>query len=132
MKKHTVLMVVAFALAGCSNFVTDFGIPSVRFNVTSFGPSASGYTINLEIQPYLGSPSGQIQRILLSAGPGQLVGLSVPECLPPTEADACPKIGYALTFASNPGTLSITGYEAMSLNGTIRTVTLPSPFLINP
>ncbi|MCX7600729.1 MAG: hypothetical protein N2Z75_02180 [Meiothermus sp.] len=132
MKNWIALVVAAFALAGCSNFVTDFGIPSVRFSTKSFGPTSSGYTIELEVQPYLGSPSGQISRILLSGPPGQLTGLSVPECLPPTAADDCPKLPLTLNFSANPGTLSVTGYEAQSLNGTVRTVTLPAPHLINP
>ncbi len=132
MKKIIALMVAALALAGCSNFVTDFGIPSVRFSTKSFGSTPTGYIIELEIQPYLGSPSGQISRILLSAPPSQLTSLSVPECLPPTEADNCPKIPYTLNFAANPGSLAITGYEAVSLNGTTRTVTLPAPHVINP
>lgn len=132
MKKLIALVVTAFMLAGCSNFVTDFGIPSVRFSTKFHGPTSGGYVIELELQPYLGSPSGQISRILLTPPPNQLPSVSIPECLPPTAADACPKISYTLTFGANPGTVSITGYEAMSLNGTVRTVTLPVPHLINP
>ncbi len=133
MKKLIALALTAFLLAGCGNFVTDFGIPSVRFSTKSSGPvSGGGYAIELEIQPLLGSPSGQISRILLSAAPNQLPSVSIPECLPPTVADGCPKISYTLTFGANPGTVSITGYEAMSLNGTVRTVTLPVPHVINP
>ncbi len=132
MKKRIPLIAAALMLAGCSNFVTDFGIPTVRFNTKSFGPTPGGYTIELEVQPYLGSPSGQITRILLSAAPNQLTSLSVPECLPPTLSDDCPKIPLTLTFAADPGPLSITGYEAMSLSGTVRVVNLPAPHLINP
>lgn len=130
MKKLIALVVAAFALAGCSNFVTDFGIPSVRFGSTGFGPTATGYEVSFEIQPLLGSPSGQILSIITDSG--NAPGVSVPECLPPTHPDACPKIEQTLSFTSNPGTLNITGYIAQSLNGTTRTITLPSPVLINP
>ncbi|GIW32227.1 lipoprotein [Meiothermus taiwanensis] len=30
MKRFIALVVAAFALAGCSNFVTDFGIPTLE------------------------------------------------------------------------------------------------------
>lgn len=130
MKKLIALVVAAFALAGCSNFVTDFGIPSVQFSSTDYGLTGTGYEVSFEIQPYLGSPSGQILSIVTSSG--NLPGVTVPECLPPTLPDECPKIGRTLSFPSNPGTLSITGYVAQSLNGTIRTITLPSPVIINP
>lgn len=130
MKKLITLVAAAFALAGCSNFVTDFGIPSVRFSSAGFGTTQSGYEVSFEIQPYLGSPSGQISIIV--TGLGTLPGVSVPECLPPTLPDDCPKIKQNLNFGSNPGTLDITGYVAQSLNGTSRTITLPSPVRINP
>jgi hypothetical protein len=131
MKKLIALVVTAFMLAGCSNFVTDFGIPSVRFSSTGFGPTATNYEVSFEVQPYLGSPSGQILEIVVT-GLGSLPGVTVPECLPPTEPDACPKIVQKLTFASNPGPLAITGYIAQSLNQTTRLVTLPSPVPLNP
>ncbi|WP_027882381.1 hypothetical protein [Meiothermus rufus] len=131
MKKLIPLMAAALMLAGCGNFVTDFGIPTVRFNNTFSGPTSSGYTIEFEVQPYPGSPSAQITRLLLSGPPNELPGLSVPECPASTLPDDCPKILRTLTFAANPGPLSITGYEAMSLNGSVRVVNLPAPHLIN-
>lgn len=131
MKKLIALVVAALALAGCGNFVTDFGIPSVRFSSTGSGPTTGGgYQVSFDIQPLLGSPSGQILSIITNSG--NFPGSSVPECLPPTHPDACPKIGQTLSFTSNPGTLNITGYIAQSLNGTTRTITLPNPVLINP
>lgn len=131
MKKLIALVVAAFVLAGCGNFITDFGIPSVRFGSTGFGPSATGYDVSFEIQPYLGSPSSQILSIIVT-GLGTLPGVTLPECLPPTLADDCPKIPQKFSFSSNPGSLAITGYVAQSLNGTTRTITLPSPVPINP
>ncbi len=131
MKKFIALVIAAFALAGCSNFVTDFGIPSVRFSSAGYGPVGSDYKVSFEIQPYLGSPSGQIVSIIVT-GLGNLPGITVPECLPPTEPDACPKIVQEITFSSNPGPLAITGYVAQSLNQTFRTITLPTPVPINP
>jgi hypothetical protein len=131
MRNYVVLLTAVFTLAGCSNFVADFGIPTVRFSSTGFGPTQGGYEVSFEIQPYLGSPSGQILSISVT-GLGSLPGVSVPECLPPTAADACPKIVQRYTFNSNPGPLSITGYVAQSLNNTTRTITLPSPVPINP
>ncbi len=131
MKRYITLVIAAFALAGCSNFVTDFGIPTVRFGSTGFGPDGTDYVISFEIQPYLGSPSAQILSINVS-GLGSLPGVTVPECLPPTAPDACPKIVQTYKFTSNPGPLSITGYVAQSLNQTTRTITLPSPVPINP
>jgi hypothetical protein len=122
MRNYVVLLTAVFTLAGCSNFVADFGIPTVRFSSTGFGPIQNGYEVSFEIQPYLGNVTG------LSSLPG----VSVPECLPPTAADACPKIVQRYTFNSNPGPLSITGYVAQSLNNTTRTITLPSPVPINP
>jgi len=130
MRNYVVLLTAVFTLAGCSNFVADFGIPTVRFSSTGFGPIQNGYEVSFEIQPYLGSPSGQILSISVT-GLGSLPGVSVPECLPPTAADACPKIVRRYTFNSNPGPLSITGYVAQSLNNTTRTITLPSPVPIN-
>ncbi len=119
-----------FVLAAATSW-PDFGIPTVRFSSTGFGPIEDGYEVSFEIQPYLGSPSGQILSISVT-GLGSLPGVSVPECLPPTAADACPKIVQRYTFNRNPGPLSITGYVAQSLNNTTRTITLPSPVPINP
>ncbi|GEM83475.1 hypothetical protein [Meiothermus hypogaeus] len=131
MKKLIALVVAAFMLAGCGNFVTDFGIPTVRFHSVSFGPSASGYEVIFEVQPLPGSPSAYVAQLNLTGGPA-LSGFGVPECPPSTAADDCPKQTQNLTFAANPGTLAITGYVAQSLNGTVRTVTLPAPVVINP
>jgi len=131
MKQFTVLLAVALALTGCSNFVTDFGIPTVRFGSTGFGPAGPNYEVSFEIQPYLGSPSGQILSINVS-GIGSLPGVIIPECLPPLKQDECPKIVQRYIFSSNPGPLAITGYVAQSLNQTTRTITLPSPVPINP
>lgn len=132
MKKLIALVVAAFALAGCSNFVTDFGIPSVRFSPTGYRPTESGYEVSFKIQPYPGSPSGQILSITVTGLDNPLPGGSVPECLPSTPPDGCPEIPQELSFPSNPGPLSITGYVAQSLNGTTRTITLPGPVVINP
>lgn len=132
MKRFIALVVAAFALAGCSNFVTDFGIPTLRFHPVSFGPDAGSYQVSFEVQPALGSPSAYVTRIYINGTPAQLPGFGVAECLPPTTADDCPKLPQALTFAANPGTLEITGYQAQSLNGTVRDITLPAPVLINP
>ncbi|GIW23790.1 hypothetical protein [Meiothermus sp.] len=132
MKKFTVLAAAAVVLAGCGNFVTDFGIPSVRFHSVSFGPTTSGYEVVFEAQPYLGSPSAVITQLNLSGATTTLNGFGVPECLPPTLPDACPKQTQKLVFGANPGTLAITGYVAQSLNGTVRTVSLPTPVIINP
>lgn len=134
MKKLIALVVAAFALAGCSNFVTDFGIPSVRFSSTG-SDSTTGYKVFFDIQPYPGSPSGQILSITVT-GPAistlNVPGVSVPECLPSTPPDDCPKIGKTLSFQNDPGPLSITSYVAQSLNGATRTITLPVPVPINP
>jgi hypothetical protein len=130
MKKFMMLVVAAFALAGCSNFVSDFGIPTVRFHAVSFGPAGSGYEVVFEVQPYLGSPSAYITQVNTN-GPA-LSGFGVPECLPPTTPDGCPKQTIQLTFSANPGTLDITGYVAQSLNGTTRSIILPAPVRINP
>lgn len=132
MKKLIAVLVAAFTLVGCGNFVTDFGIPTVRFAPVSSGPTTGGYEIVFEVQPLPGSPSANITQLNLTGTPPQLTGFGVPECLPPTEADACPKLEKSITFSANPGTLAITGYVAQSLNGTVRTVTLPAPVLINP
>ena len=134
MKKLIALVVAAFALAGCSNFVADFGIPSVRFSSTGYGPTTNGYEVSFEIQPYPGSSSSQILHIniLINSTAARAAGVTVPECPPLTLPDACPKIGQTLSFVTNPGPIKITGYEAQSLNGTIRTITLSSPVIINP
>lgn len=129
--RKLVLPVLAIVLGGCSNFVADIGIPSVRFNPVFAGPTPSGYQIVFEIQPYLGSPSGTILQVNLSGAPPASIGASVPECLPPTAPDNCPKITHTLTFSTNPGTLAITGYVAQSLNGTVRAVNLPGQVIIN-
>ncbi|RDI96203.1 hypothetical protein DV704_04650 [Meiothermus sp. QL-1] len=130
--RKLVLPVLAIVLGGCSNFVADIGIPSVRFNPVSAGPTSSGYEIVFEIQPYLGSPSGMILQVNFSGAPPASIGASVPECLPPTAPGDCPKITRTLTFGSNPGPLAIIGYVAQSLNGTVRVVNLPGQVIINP
>ncbi|RIH82100.1 hypothetical protein Mlute_02604 [Meiothermus luteus] len=131
MKKPIALMVVALVLSGCSNFVADFGIPTVRFNPVSAGPTASGYEVVFEVQSLPGSPSATLLQVNLSGSLTATIGSSVPECPPSTAADDCPKLTKTLTFASNPGLLAITGYVAQSLSGTLRTVTLPAQVIIN-
>lgn len=132
MKRLITLVIAAFALVGCSNFVTDFGIPTLRFHPGPSGPAAGGYQVSFEVQPIPGSPSAYVTRIYINGTPAQLSGFGVAECLPPTTADACPKLAQTLNFSANPGTLEITGYQAQSLNGTVRDITLPAPVLINP
>ncbi|MCS7057386.1 MAG: hypothetical protein NZL94_00685 [Meiothermus sp.] len=132
MRKPIALMAVAFILSGCSNFVADLGIPTVRFNPVSAGPTTSGYQVVFEIQPLPGSPSATLLQVNLSGAPPASIGAAVPECPPSTKPDDCPKLTKTLTFTSNPGTLAITGYTAQSLSGTVRTVALPGQVIINP
>lgn len=88
MKKFIALVIAAFAMAGCSNFVTDFGIPTLRFHPVSFGPTASGYQVSFEVQPALGSPSAYVTRVYINGTPAQLTGLGV------TQLPLTPLLGY--------------------------------------
>lgn len=141
MKKLIALVVAAFMLAGCGNFVTDFGIPSVLIapagsedrsirdqngNVTRVA-----FVVKYTIRTLPGSPLGVVSQ-LNRVGGGSLPGGEVLSCAPDTTPDNCPLISGEITFNTfpAPGSILIESYDANGANGQGRTVFLPRPITL--
>lgn len=141
MKKCIALVMAAFMLAGCANFVTDFGIPSVLI-----APAGSedrsirdqngnviqvAFVVKYTIRSLPGSPLGVVSRLNLVSG-GSLPGGEVLSCPADTTPDSCPVIIRESTFDTFPvpGSISIESYDANSANGQGRTVILPRPITL--
>ncbi|MBF6594940.1 MAG: hypothetical protein IVW51_10910 [Thermaceae bacterium] len=145
-------------LAGCGNFVTDFGIPTVIIAANGTLPTTvsitnpngttttiSGIQIYYIIRSQLGSSGGVINSLNLVGG-GTLPGGEVQGCPTnnPNYQPSTPTPGqtptdpcvaqFSLTYPDNArpaqGSLVVASYTAISGNGQSRTVTLPFPVTI--
>ncbi|MCX7784574.1 MAG: hypothetical protein N2318_13145 [Meiothermus sp.] len=138
MKKLIALVVAAFMLAGCANFVTDFGIPSVviagagsedrSIRDANGNVTRVAFVVKYTIRTLPGSPLGVISQLNLVGG-GTLSGGEVLSCAPETPVDGCPVIRGEITFNQFPatGSIRVESYDANSANGGGRTVFLPRP-----
>ena len=130
-------------LAGCGNFVTDFGIPSVQIapasQETKTTPDANGNPVITEldvkysIRSLPGSNAAVINALNLQGG-GTLSGGEVLECSASTAPSDCSVAIYSVSyFAPNfpsKGSVVVVSYEAVSNNGQSRTVTLSKPITL--
>jgi len=141
MKKLIALMVAALMLAGCSNFVADFGIPSVL--IASAGSEDRSirdqagnitrvvFVVRYTIRTLPGSPPGAVSQLNFVGG-GSLPGREVLSCAPDTAYGSCPVINGEIIFSTfpAPGSIRIESYDAIAANGRGRTVYLPSPIVL--
>ncbi len=134
MKKLIALSVAAIMLAGCSNFVTDFGIPSVLVAPKSskvVSEDVGGVTITKLVLEYTarslpGSPGGAITSFNLAGG-GSIPGAGeILPCDPSARFDECPVVNGILeiTPPPAPGSIVLESYSAIGLNSYGRTVVL--------
>ena len=141
--KLTALALTLTVLAGCSNFVSDFGVPTVQISPGGAVPQVAqsgntqvltGLSIKAEVQSLPGSPGGTIAALNLLGG-GTLPGSAIRGCGSTTKPEDCPKVILEVTFLqpSIPlsGTIVVTGYQALPNNGQpARTVNLASPLTL--
>jgi hypothetical protein len=134
MKKLIALVVAAFMLAGCGNFVTDFGIPSVLIASKSariVTEEVGGVTVTKLVLEYTartlpGSPGGAITSFNLAGG-GSIPGAGeVLPCDPSANYVDCPVVNGVLEITPPPalGTIVLESYSAIGLNSYGRTVVL--------
>lgn len=137
MKKLTALLVASFMLVGCSNFVTDFGIPTVivapkESRIESEvvgGATVTKLVLEYTVRSLPGSPGGVITQLNLVGGysiPG--AGEILP-CPPTTEIGECPMVTRVLEITPPParGSIVLESYSAIGFNSRGRTVVLDPP-----
>ena len=131
------------ALAGCGNFVVDFGMPSVQISPGGsqllYSTDGSGNQVlrGLEVtalvQSLPGSPSGTLAALNLLGG-GTLPGSAIASCAPTAKPDDCPKINLKITYSlpiPTVGTVQVLGYQAIPNNGQpARTIPLATPITL--
>ncbi|MDX2007447.1 MAG: hypothetical protein SFU83_19595 [Meiothermus sp.] len=116
------------ALAGCSNFVADFGVPTVNISPGSSSllyardnngnQTLTGLQVTAVVQSLPGSPSGTVAGLNLLGG-GTLPGSAIASCAPTSKPDDCPKITLQVTYGlpiPSQGSVVVTGYQAVPLN----------------
>jgi hypothetical protein len=131
------------ALAGCSNFVTDFGVPTV--NISPGGSSfvytrdangnqtLTGLQVTAVVQSLPGSPSGTVAGLNLLGG-DTFPGSAIASCAPTAKPDDCPKITLQATFGlpiPSRSSVQVISYQAVPLNAQpARTVILTAPITL--
>jgi len=140
MKKLRLGLLVGGALlfAGCANFVTGFGVPSISVagggSTVTFDTSSGlyKYTFKVVAQQLPGSPAATIAGFVLDSG-GELGGTFVNAC--PNQPQTTAECRYEIDFSGQAAVLptyTITAYRANSQNINTRTVQLPSPVRVFP
>lgn len=134
MKKFIVLVVAAFALAGCSNFVSDFGIPTVLIAPKSVkivsevvgGSTVSKLVIEYTVRTLPGSPGGAITSFNLVGGASIPGSGEVLPCEPSSTLGECPVVNNVLEITPPPplGSIVVESYAALGLNSHGRLVKL--------
>jgi hypothetical protein len=137
MKKLIALMVAAFAVVGCGNFVADFGIPSVIVapkSATIRTETVGTVTVSTLVLEYTtrslpGSPGGIITQFNLVGG-GSIPGAGeVLPCSPGAQIADCPVTTRILEVTPPPalGSIVLESYAAIGFNSHGRTVVLNPP-----